>query len=1607
MAKVHYKIRSGLLVRGVTSDPIDAEEGDLIFRSDLTPPRYRIYRGGVWADLHDSGWVHQTRSTDSTTTGANATLDAFDTPFVEITNASLTSVDMAPAGEDGQVVTITNRTGADFDINNETGGTAANRIKTGTGNALTVANEASITLIYNASASRWFVVGGSGGGGGVVKIKDPAVTGITGATVTFPETYVYGKEAMFFRNGVKMRKVASFTPAVDEYQEVNSGPASTQITLAPGYEAEVEDVFEMYFVANTFDGVGLAEKTLHTARGYADGSQTVNCSISTVSNKTRVVVSGFTLEIGVAPSETIGHHTVEVNGQEIERKLVGVNDNVGNIVYEEVSGTTIDIYEITAGPSTAALAADAEVRVRQVQYVVAELDAIGTHILPAIDDTYDLGSATHRWRDLYVGPGSVHIGSAGRITFNETTQKLEFSNDDGASSKPLGSGSGGGGVDLVNQLSEDELDILLQEPTDQIIDDFSDSEKGTKTNVSQSLSALRLNTGFNTGTYERIRETSTKVGAVQGVAVVALQAIAPKNAGLSGNAWTISGNVAGYFNTSNEVLICKRITSDGKTVHVFIRKDDDTIARFTPSSVVYNSGPNETVVTLANPDALDLDLDVTSGNYNSQIRLIPMGHEFEVKSLAASSYEVMNIANAHGSDSITIPGQAAFLEAVNFTGTVIHHDVKMSPNGTYGIFRVMEKGSPTDNWRFYGTANGGNTWTLLGSKNYNGSPAEELNWADYHIFHQNNVIVADNGKWFSAYAYWDGADIEIKGVYGNLGLSDFNDTGAQNPGNPGGAIGTIGVGNILVGASNYGNSFVSGDTTDLSMVAVLIKRQGLSLNGSMVYYSNGGATHFATQYEIWSTYSISPSVIKMVGSAPNRRLWMFYRHGTDNGVRALYMRESDNFQIRYDANGGGAGTESLLRSSSVLQDVFAHNNKILAVYHDFSNNVYFRYISNAETGTTSLAAEQQINPNAHDTLLGTSDDDGVEGNIWYRHLNNRGVLENDRFFYTHDYYHGDTIRRTVVHEIRDITTHQGWHTQQTSVNANSTFRNATAQSWVAQTFTANSSRVRCFNIRAFQTGIIPDGHTLTCEIQTLSANTTSGVPTGTVVATAINSYNPRNISKTDYQDLFFNFDSPALTNGTWYAFVLKSSFPVSASNYLNFKSHSGNIYGAGSQCNWDGSTWTAFPASFDLFFRIIGDWMYDLSHETRASGQEYGYEVWNQEATLAKIDSNNLRMAHKRAITSNVGVGRSQSGHIWNSLITLGSGGNASTYTAPTQIGHQSFDKNLVFAVGLGLDSSARIDRTTGAIDANNKAETRSGVTVGITSNTLVAADFISDVSSSTGYVGVFNGSSKWVIYDHNPFLNFEPGYGFCIEAEFRTNTLAAAQTILGKYLAGSGGGWALQIRTDGGIDFDGFDNAGNNNRFSARAVASTVAINTWYVIRCTYDGLGGAPKIFLSTTGPNGTFTEVSYASTVAFGTAVTSTETLKIGANNSNTAPFNGRISYVKIAKGASSFAYIGYKDQRAMQGIINTGSKIYVETKGGNMGVADINTSYDEFGRIDPNGSSTSIVDSNDIYLFYEHSIAGTKGQAMYLRTTMNRASSTDAVTALRGINFKFSK
>jgi hypothetical protein len=92
-------------------------------------------------------------------------------------------------------------------------------------------------------------------------------------------------------------------------------------------------------------------------------------------------------------------------------------------------------------------------------------------IIPAIDNTYDLGSLEYQWRDIYVSSGSLYID--GTKVLSSTNQELQITTDEGQSIKILEAGSD----NIILQSADGDIQLktsgggnLLFDPTTGLID---------------------------------------------------------------------------------------------------------------------------------------------------------------------------------------------------------------------------------------------------------------------------------------------------------------------------------------------------------------------------------------------------------------------------------------------------------------------------------------------------------------------------------------------------------------------------------------------------------------------------------------------------------------------------------------------------------------------------------------------------------------------------------------------------------------------------------------------------------------------------------------------------------------------------------------------------------------------------------------------------------------------------------------------------------------------------------------------------------------------------------------------------------------------------------
>ena len=77
---------------------------------------------------------------------------------------------------------------------------------------------------------------------------------------------------------------------------------------------------------------------------------------------------------------------------------------------------TLNSHTIPSGTGTLALTSDIGSN---------DFGAVGEHLLPSVDDTYDLGSSTKKWRNLYVGGNTIFLDDA-KIMKDQTTGQIQM-----------------------------------------------------------------------------------------------------------------------------------------------------------------------------------------------------------------------------------------------------------------------------------------------------------------------------------------------------------------------------------------------------------------------------------------------------------------------------------------------------------------------------------------------------------------------------------------------------------------------------------------------------------------------------------------------------------------------------------------------------------------------------------------------------------------------------------------------------------------------------------------------------------------------------------------------------------------------------------------------------------------------------------------------------------------------------------------------------------------------------------------------------------------------------------------------------------------------------
>ena len=1083
-----------------------------------------------------------------------------------------------------------------------------------------------------------------------------------------------------------------------------------------------------------------------------------------------------------------------------------------------------------------------------------------------------------------------------------------------------------------------------------------------------------------------------------------VQAIAPKNTDFTTSAGKttikFSGDVAEFFKAGRAVMIANRFTSDSKTVYQTVVGLDNKPARLLIDADAVHDDPTDvTTLVVLNPDALVLQCGVATGSINAQLRVMPFDYKFEVSATTTGAYEEIEADDIYALPAMSLAGENFLSRAVTnstIVGTIHKTDAARSPSGQYMIIRALERTTGNCLVHWFGSADYGKTFTECTSTRSSGYTQAELNGGYFTYWGGNHIVVADNGKFFSAFAARNGSNIDsTKGIYGNLQTSfAITDVvGVSDAGN------NQGTGYIYSVAGGSWCESVAADRTDLSFIAVACKEA----NGYCYvrWYTNGGANHSG----LWTTAvntgtHNSLCSLTITGSDPTHRT-MLVTSAVTTGNPQYVVWDQATGTTPYKAQ------TQVIAGDLRLQDVKVQNDKIRALFYTNTGSTFYpQLIAGTINGATSWDASlKQLSVLPWERFNGYSPTDDMNS---YKTHNKHLVINpsNDNHVcIVIDQYHPDTITRATLYEICDVTNYLGVQQFNRSSNAPYALGDGSALTAIGQTITGAGDRLRTASILLSQVGTIPSGYTLTMTLQA----TTAGLPNGTIVATSVNSYDPSKITRSSScQWLHFNFPTTTLTNGVVYAIVITKTYPQNSSNYLYWAANSSSVYPGGNSVRNNGSAWAA-DSTYDMVFEINGEYVTDIGQARQTTTSFSNVTVHDQESQIELIDSASAAIVSRRATMMSADTDRIYVGHPFRRVLSFGTGGAQSTLTAPVIAGYapNQYDANLVFNVALGNPACSQKSVTTGLDATVNFAEDRSGFSYYVaafdgTNTPTTDSSFISPWNS-VGYCQAFNGSNTRVVYGNtnaNRVFDLVVGVPFVIEAEINCATSNAANnfSIISHWNTTSYS-WSFSAQRTGYLAIQ-CTNAANVGICLVQA-SDMLEPTGYHRVRCVYDGT--TVRLY-RTTGSGTTFTEVaSYSSQQAL-TATSSSANVCVGALDSSTSYFNGKIGYVKFAKGVSAFNYEGFRSQPPITGVVNLGTEIVGEYRVGNHGTT-AGQNYIQPAFI-PRFNNQAVVDSNDLQLQFTNSLTGAAGNNLLLRMTLGRGSSRNA-SGIQGIDFQFSK
>jgi len=281
-------------------------------------------------------------------------------------------------------------------------------------------------------------------------------------SINFPAGVVSGSQQLTSSYDTRYVLSGSITQTTwDNIASKPSGIISGSSQLTSSYDSR-------YSLSGSATSTFIRQIETYTA---TEGQTIFPTTASATINNVDVYINGFKLltsDFNVTNSNTITLTTGSSVGEQVEINL-----------YSAFAGTYLTTTDLTSlNTTTASLASS----ITNLNLLTSSLATTGSNtfrgtqtmsgsIIPAIDNTYDLGSVTYQWRDIYVSSGSLYID--GTKVLGSTGNELQITTDEGQSIKILEAGSDS----IILQSADGDIQLktsgggnLLFDPTTGLID---------------------------------------------------------------------------------------------------------------------------------------------------------------------------------------------------------------------------------------------------------------------------------------------------------------------------------------------------------------------------------------------------------------------------------------------------------------------------------------------------------------------------------------------------------------------------------------------------------------------------------------------------------------------------------------------------------------------------------------------------------------------------------------------------------------------------------------------------------------------------------------------------------------------------------------------------------------------------------------------------------------------------------------------------------------------------------------------------------------------------------------------------------------------------------